>query len=87
MGSDARGSGTAGSSMAFARIRNCLPVARDRRRQRQAGWDRLTTSKALFGLGILLLLLSLPLLFSVGPFLAIAGATVLIVSIAVAPRR
>ena len=85
-GSDAHGSGMAGSSMAFARIRNRLPVARDRRRRR-AGQNRLTTSKALFGLGILLLLLSLPLLFSVGPFLAIAGVAVLIVSIAVAPRR
>ena len=64
-----------------------LPAGRDSRRRGRPRPNRLTASKLLFGIGLLLLLVSLPLLFSVGPALAAAGVATLAVSVAISPRR
>jgi len=44
-------------------------------------------SRCLLGAGIALLLLSFPLMPSIGPFIAIAGLVSMVAGVSLAPRR
>ena len=62
---------------------------RDRNRRFHGGNTdaRLVVSKLLLWFGILLLIISLPLMFSIGPFVALAGLAMLVASVILSRRR
>ena len=64
-------------------------LLRDRKWRFQRGntGARLVVSKLLLWLGILLLISSLPLMFSIGPFVALAGLAMLVASVILVRRR
>ena len=64
-------------------------LLRDRNRRFHSGNTdaRLVVSKLLLWFGILLLISSLPLMFSIGPFVALAGLAMLVASVILVRRR